>query len=71
MTVYQSKSGKTAGVTSYKNGKDFIIVQFKEGATYKYSYKSAGENAIEKMKALATAQKGLSTFIAQQHPGYE
>ena len=71
MQSYKSRSRKKSGVTAYQAGDDFIIIQFGHSATYKYSYKSAGKSAIEKMKSLAQQQKGLSTFISQAHPAFE
>ena len=71
MRPYKSKSGKSSGVTGYIPGKDYIIVQFNYDASYKYSYKSAGRDAVETMKKLASAMQGLSTYISQHNPGYE
>ena len=71
MKPYHSSSGKESGVIAYEIGEDFIDVQFRTKEKYRYSYKSAGEAAIEKMKELAKAGKGLSTFISQERPGYE
>jgi len=70
MTTYKSKSGKHSGVTAYQNGHNYIIVQFNHSVVYKYTYRSAGKPTIEKMKALALANKGLSTFISQHQPAY-
>jgi len=71
MRPYNSKSGKSSGVTGYISGKDYIVVQFNNNTIYKYSYKSAGRDAVETMKVLASAMKGLSTYISQYNPGYE
>ena len=74
MKLYKNLSGKKSGVTGYDIGKDFIIVQFGTGREYrhyKYTYNSAGSGIIEKMKALAEAGSGLSTFISQNDPAYE
>lgn len=70
MIAYESTSGKKSGVTAYQAGADFIIVKFHDDV-YRYTYKTAGETTVEKMKKLASAQKGLSTFIAQEQPGFE
>ena len=71
MENYISTSGKHPGVTGYQAGDDYILVQFKEHEVYKYTYRSAGEYAVQTMKDLARAQHGLSTFIAQHQPAYE
>ena len=73
MTPYNSLSGKPSGVTAYRIGSDYIIVQFNNDkeAVYKYSYASCGRSATETMKQLARQSRGLSTYIAQQDPAYE
>lgn len=72
MTSYKSKSGKETGVEAFETGADFIRVKFKHaGQPYTYSWQSAGKTAVEKMKMLARAQKGLSTYISQHKPPYE
>ncbi|WP_152267108.1 hypothetical protein [Agriterribacter humi] len=71
MTPYSSKSGKKSGVTAYRSGTDFIAVQFNGKEVYTYTYRSAGRAAIETMKKLASAQIGLSTYIAQHNPAFE
>ena len=70
MTPYKSKSGKKSGVTGFITGDDYIVVQFNYSEVYKYTYQSAGKPTIEKMKSLALAKQGLSTFISQNQPGY-
>lgn len=70
MTPYKSKSGKSSGVTAFDIGEDYIRIQFNYTEIYTYTYKTAGEKAVERMKALAKAQKGLSTFISRNQPGY-
>jgi len=71
MLPYKSKSGKNSGIKSYQPGKDYIVVLFKSGEIYKYTYASAGIKTIETMKKLAAANKGLSTFISRENPSYE
>jgi len=70
MQKYSSKGRKPSGVIAYEIGEDFIIIKFKSGAPYTYTYATAGANAVEKMKQLAVAQKGLSTYISQNKPRY-
>ena len=71
MTAYNSSSGKKSGVTGYKIGEGFIIIQFNNSKNYTYSYRSAGKTIIEKMKKLALDSKGLSTFISENNPEFE
>ncbi|HRP56422.1 hypothetical protein [Agriterribacter sp.] len=71
MRSYSSKSGKKSGVSAYHPGTNFITVQFNGKEVYTYTYRSAGRAAVEVMKKLAAAQKGLSTYIAQHDPPFE
>ena len=69
MTPYKSKSGKQSGVTAYEIGEDYIDVQFE--MLYRYSNKSCGSAVVLKMKQLAKASNGLSSYIARNNPNYE
>ena len=51
-------SPNETGVKSYKNGDDYIIVKFKDGLYYKYTYDSAGKETIEMLKKLAVSGRG-------------
>ncbi|MCK5022153.1 MAG: hypothetical protein KAR54_02805 [Candidatus Pacebacteria bacterium] len=67
MQNYKNLDGQS-GIVGYEIGDDFIIVKFKEASksgytTYKYSYTSAGEDEVEKMKELASSGDGLDEFI--------
>jgi hypothetical protein len=71
MQPYATLSGD-AGVTAYEIGADYILVQFRKGRTYRYSYARAGEHHVERMKELAVAGRGLSTYISQHvHDRYD
>lgn len=61
---YKNLDGDS-GVAAYEIGDDSILVQFKSGASYAYTYASAGRSNIEHMKRLAVAGEGLSTFISR------
>lgn len=71
MVSYKSTSGKQSGVIGYEIGDTYITVMFRQGAKYRYSYRSAGSGNVETMKRLALASRGLSTFITQNKPGFE
>jgi hypothetical protein len=71
MTPYKSASGKTSGVLAFKIAAKSILVRFYTGPDYLYTHSSAGISKIEKMKELALAQHGLSTFISQEKPKYK
>lgn len=62
MQRYKNLSG-SSGVDAFETGTGSIKVRFRGGATYLYTYGSAGKRKIEKMKTLALAGKGLNTYI--------
>lgn len=62
MERYRNIDGDS-GVSAYEIGMDFIHVQFSTGATYLYTYSSAGLENIEQMKILARKGDGLNSFI--------
>ena len=47
---------------SFKIGDDYIVVKFMSGDIYKYSYASAGAEAIEEVKWHALANEGLAVL---------
>lgn len=55
--------GGNSGVSAYAIGADSITVQFSSGAVYLYTYGSAGNANIERMKSLAAAGEGLNSYI--------
>jgi len=62
MQTYRNLSG-VSGVAAYEIGSDYIKVEFKDGMTYVYTHRSAGEQKIEEMKKLALNGSGLNTYI--------
>jgi hypothetical protein len=64
MQPYKNLSGNS-GVVAYEAGGDSIIVEFEDGAIYRYTADSAGGANIEIMKQLAREGRGLSTFIVR------
>lgn len=62
MENYRNIEGNSA-VRAYENGPDYITVEFSDGSTYRYTYASAGQENVERMKGLAAAGQGLDTFI--------
>jgi hypothetical protein len=72
MEPYGNLSGDS-GVQSFEIGPDFITVRFHDRPPYLYTYETAGRDNVERMKRLARAGRGLSTFISQHrevHQGY-
>jgi len=63
--AYKSLSGDS-GVVSYDLGADSITLQFKDGAVYLYNYEKPGREHVERMKQLAIAGSGLSTYVSRQ-----
>ena len=63
MTRY--KSDHETGVVAYYIDDDSITVQFQDGSFYLYDEDKPGRYHIKKMKALAEAGTGLSTYISQ------
>lgn len=64
MEPYGNLSGNS-GVTAYSEGETYVEVQFRGGRVYTYSYARAGMAHVERMKLLARAGKGLSTYVSQ------
>ena len=64
MERYKNLEGHS-GVTAYDINNEGIVVEFNHDSAYQYTYASAGKSVIEKMKRLARAGRGLSTYITQ------
>lgn len=65
MKTYANINGNS-GVTAYEESAESILVEFGADTIYKYTYKSAGKAAVEKMKILAKNGRGLSTYISRE-----
>ncbi|GGC13795.1 hypothetical protein [Pseudoduganella buxea] len=65
MKRYRNLDGHS-GVVAYAIADDAIDVKFTGGDVYHYSYRKPGREHVERMKALALAGQGLSTYISQQ-----
>ena len=55
--------GGNSNVKAYSIGQDDIDVVFGRGASYRYSYRSAGIDKVEQMKMLAKKGVGLNSYI--------
>lgn len=66
-------SPNKTNVAAYENGVDYIIVSFKDGSYYKYTYASAGKGTVETLKSLATSNRGglNSALHPSKHIPYE
>lgn len=62
MTTYRNLNGDS-GVVAYETQSQSILVRFRDGSEYNYTYASAGHSVIEQMKNLASAGRGLNSFI--------
>jgi hypothetical protein len=69
MRRYRNLSGRS-GVVAYANRPQAIVVAFDGGECYEYTARSAGALPVARMKRLALAGRGLSTFIARHQPHY-
>jgi hypothetical protein len=58
-------AGGDSGVTGYILGSDFIVVEFTDSKAYLYNTTKPGRRHVAEMKKLATAGKGLATYINQ------
>lgn len=54
---------RDSGVSAYAFGRDFILVEFRSHDLYRYDYRAPGRAAVQTMKRLAAAGRGLATFI--------
>ncbi|WP_242111899.1 hypothetical protein [Luteimonas aquatica] len=65
MRRYANLSGNS-GVAAYAFTPTSILVHFRDAdRLYEYSHASAGRAKVERMKRLAEAGRGLSTYISQ------
>lgn len=64
MKKYGRLSGQS-GVLAYQHEAEAIKVKFVDGKVYRYTYASTGRARVERMKLLAKAGQGLSTYISQ------
>lgn len=58
--------GRATGAVAYEIADDAITIQFQDGAVYLYDYAATGEENVEKMKELAAAGRGLTSFINRE-----
>jgi hypothetical protein len=61
---YKNLSGHS-GVVSYETTPDSITLTFANGSRYLYSGRRPGRAVVDRMKALADAGRGLSTFVSR------
>ncbi len=64
MELYKNLRRNSA-IRAYEIAEKAIVVQFRNGAKYLYTYQSTGEKAVEMMKELAIQGKGLSSYISR------
>jgi hypothetical protein len=62
MIRYKDINGNS-GIAAYEAGSNFIIIRFKDGATYLYNYTQPGKQHVDEMLRLAATGKGLTTYI--------
>lgn len=64
MERYLNRSGNSP-ISHYQINEDSIIIWFKGGKSYSYSYQKAGSRHVETMKSLARSGSGLSAYITR------
>jgi len=64
MERYSNRRGNSP-ITHFQIEDERIIVWFKGGKSYSYSYHKAGRSHVEQMKVLARSGSGLSAYITQ------
>jgi len=64
MPRYRNLDGHS-GVLRYETTPDSITLTFVNGDRYEYTHVRPGREAVDRMKALAAAGRGLSTYVAQ------
>lgn len=62
MEAYKNLYGNSS-IVAFDIGNDYISVKFSDGKIYRYSYKSAGTDKVERMKLLAKQGSGLNSYI--------
>jgi hypothetical protein len=62
MQRYRNFSG-TSGVRAFEIGPDYIVLEYKSGGPYLYTYESAGQRNVEEMNRLALRGSHLNAFI--------
>ncbi|SPC11734.1 hypothetical protein [Cupriavidus taiwanensis] len=65
MQPYRNLSGES-GVVAYELGPEHIRIRFDNGNVYTYDYRRPGRRHVEQMKRLATAGRGLCSYISQE-----
>lgn len=64
MPAYANLSGKS-GVRAYQLGTGYILVSFKDGSNYRYSYQATGRGMVDEMANRARAGFGLNRYITR------
>lgn len=62
---------KKTSVRHYTLYRDRIVVEFKGGQLYTYSYASTDPFHVEEMRVLARSGAGLNRYINEHKPGYD
>lgn len=57
--------GGNSGVRGYDHGEDWMVVMFADGSRYLYTLKSTDRNTLDYMRQLATAGKGLNSYLTR------
>ena len=71
MVEYQNLGGDSK-ILAYEIGEDFIDIKLKSGqwTLYTYTYQSAGEYTVNRMKGFAKCGEGLGFYINKKKPQF-
>jgi len=70
LKTHAKGASKKTSIYHYTLFRDRIILEFREGEEYTYSYESTGEDVVEHMRSLAKSGAGLNRFLNLYKPGY-
>jgi hypothetical protein len=63
MESYRNIAGGS-GATAYEIRSDYITIEFSDGAVFRHTYASAGQESVDHIKGLATSGQGLDEFLS-------
>jgi hypothetical protein len=61
---YKDLNGNS-GISAFEIGRDYIMIEFKDGGRYLYNYSQPGIREVEEMKKYTLKGRELATYINQ------
>ncbi len=65
MEMYKNLDGDS-GIKAFEIGHHSIALEFTDGSSYLYTYRSAGREVVEQMIKLAQGGRGLNTYVSRR-----